>query len=121
MNQIFLLGNVGSIGESKETSGGKVAKFTLAVNEIYKDQKNTTWFNIVCFGKLAEICEKHVTKGMQMLVQGKVQNRTYEKQDGTKGFSSEVMAQTIKFVGKPVGPKPEPTEPSFDDLDEIPF
>lgn len=99
-NLIILQGNVTRDPEVKETSGGStILKFGLATSyskKVGEDfEEVTTFHNIVCFGKSAEWLSTKIKKGHKVMVTGRQENRSYEKQDGTKGFSSEVIAETV--------------------------
>lgn len=123
--KIILIGNVGADAESKSIASGSITKFSVATSETYVDangqsKKTVTWHNVVTFGKLADICAKYVKKGMQIAIDGKINNRQWDKDDGTKGFASDVVAEKVKFLGKPVEPKQSEPEFYFDS-DSIPF
>ena len=83
-NKVQLIGNLGMNPEIKALEGGrKVAKFTLATNEVYKNQKgekvqDTQWHNIVAWGKTASLMEELLTKGKEVLIEGKLTNRSWE-------------------------------------------
>lgn len=124
MNKIFILGRVGKDAESKQTGGGLITRFSVATNERFTDkngqiQTKTTWHTVICFGKLAEICAKHVVKGMQVLVEGKMSYRDFEKKDGSKGFSADIIASNVQFLGE----KKRGSEDELPDFssEEIPF
>lgn len=98
MNIAILTGNIGKDPESRVSqSGTAVCKFSLATTETYKGEKQTTWHNIVCFSKTAELVEKYLTKGSKIGIEGKIQNRSYEK-DGQKKYISEVVANRVEFL-----------------------
>lgn len=104
-NQATLVGNLGKDPEIKTVpNGDKVANFSIATSETWKDksgqkQERTVWHNIVCWRGLAEIVEKYVKKGDRVLVTGRIDNRSYDKQDGTKGYISEIVADNLKMLG----------------------
>ena len=84
-------------------SGRKLAKFSLATNESYKDvngekQTKTDWHNIV-EGKTAEIIEKYVTKGKEVAVEGKLTTRNYETKEGEKRYITEVVCNELLMLG----------------------
>jgi len=95
-NKVQLIGNLGMNPEIKELDGGrKVAKFTLATNEIYKNQKgekvqDTQWHNIVAWGKTASLMEELLTKGKEILVEGKLTNRSWDDKEGNKRYITEI-------------------------------
>lgn len=122
---------VGRVGKDPETSG-VVTKFTVATSEKYKDkagveQEKTEWHTITTFGKLAEVCQKYVTKGMQVYVEGKIQTSSYEK-DGVKKYSTSIIANTVQFLSKSTQATQQTDsnvidsfEPKFDDQQIVPF
>ncbi|MFY8000594.1 MAG: single-stranded DNA-binding protein [Candidatus Kapaibacteriota bacterium] len=99
-NRVLLIGNVGKDPEIRyTTSGVPVATFALATSEMWKDkdgvpQERTDWHNVVAWRKLAEIIQEIVKKGSRLLVEGKIQNRSYEK-NGEKRFITEILAENI--------------------------
>ena len=90
LNKVFLVGNLIRDPELRHTAQGtSVASFSLAVNRNYKGsdgefKKETNFFNIVVWGKVGENCAKYLSKGRSALVEGRLQNRSYETQDGQK-------------------------------------
>jgi single-strand DNA-binding protein len=105
VNKAILVGRVGITPELKNLdAGNKVTNFTVATSEYFKDksgnkQEKTEWHNIVAWGTLAEIVAKNVTKGTQLYIEGKIQNRSYDDKDGVKRYTSEVVAENIRFLG----------------------
>lgn len=97
-NCVQLIGNLGRDVELKELSNGnKVAKFTVATNDYYKNNKGevikeTQWHSIVAWGKTAELMSKVLKKGSNVVIQGKLVHRTYEDKDGNIKYTSEVKA-----------------------------
>ena len=108
MNKVILVGRLARDPEVRYTQTGKaVASFSLAVSRRFSrtsDQQNTTDFiPVVAWEKLAEICGNNLIKGSQVLVEGRMQVRNYDAQDGSKRYVTEVVAQDIEFMGsKPV-------------------
>ncbi|QQX76498.1 MULTISPECIES: single-stranded DNA-binding protein [Aequorivita] len=104
-NKVHLIGNVGNAPETKTLeSGRKVANFSLATNEFYKNsngekEQNTQWHNIVAWGKIAEIVEKYVGKGKEVAIEGKLTSRSYETEKGEKRYVTEVVADEILLLG----------------------
>lgn len=104
-NKVQLIGNVGNEPEiTNLESGKKVAKFSIATNESYKDSKgekvqNTEWHNIVAWGKLAEIVENYVGKGKEVALEGKLTSRSYETKEGEKRFITEIVVDEILLLG----------------------
>ena len=107
LNKSMLIGHVGQIEvKSFEGQGGprKCATFSLATTERYKDRNgnlvnNTEWHNIVSWNH-AELCEKYVSKGSQLYVEGKLRTRTWDDKDGNKRYVTEILAEKIDLLGK---------------------
>ena len=104
-NKVQLIGNVGNEPEiTNLDSGKKVAKFSIATNEFYKNsngekEQNTQWHNVVAWGKIAEIIEKYVGKGKEVALDGKLTSRSYETKEGEKRYVTEVVANEILLLG----------------------
>lgn len=105
-NKVQLIGNVGNDPEIKNFDGGKkLANFTIATNDSYKNEKGekvdqTEWHKVVAWGKTAEIIEKFVTKGLQIGLEGKLTHRTYEDKNGEKRYITEVLVSEVLLLGK---------------------
>lgn len=114
MNKVFLYGRVGQDPKLRTfDSGNKVANFSLATNDGYYDKSGnwvdkTEWHNIVAGGRLADRVEQKVAKGSELLVEGKIATRSYEK-DGQTIYITEIIALSIKVVG---GTKQGSSQPS---------
>jgi single-strand DNA-binding protein len=145
VNKVIVVGNLGSDPEVKFTASGQaVARFSIATSENWTDkngqkQERTEWHRIVAWGKLGEICGKHLAKGRQAYVEGKLQTNQWTDKEGQKRYTTEVIASTVQFLGSPRdgasrggGPNAEfgedaqsapnmGAEPSFDADEEIPF
>jgi single-strand DNA-binding protein len=104
-NKVQLIGNLGKAPEVKTLEGGKkVARFTMATNETYRDragrkETQTTWHNIVAWGKVAEIAEKFLDPGKEVAIEGKLVNRSYNDKAGNKQFITEVVANELLLLG----------------------
>ena len=103
-NKVQLIGNLGMDPVIKDFNGNKQARFSLATNEYYKDTKgerqtDTQWHNLVAWGKLAETVEKHVTKGKEILIEGRLNTRSYEDAEGHKKYITEIIVNDILFTG----------------------
>ncbi len=104
-NQVQLIGNLGKDPEVKDLdSGKKVANFTLATNETYRSKNGekkveTQWHNIVAWDKTAEIIEKYVTKGREIILRGKLTTESYETRDGDKRYVTKVVCDEVVLVG----------------------
>lgn len=105
MNKVILAGRLARDPEMRYTTSGKaVASFSLAVNRRFGrnagDQQQTADFiPIIAWEKLAEICGNNLIKGSQVLVEGRMQVRSYDAQDGSKRYVTEVVANEIEFMG----------------------
>jgi single-strand DNA-binding protein len=104
-NKVQLIGNLGNAPEVKTTeSGKKLARFSMATDESYRNAKGekvteTTWHNLVAWGKVADIAEKYLTKGKEVAVEGKLINNSYTDKDGNKKYSTEVLVSEILMLG----------------------
>lgn len=144
VNKVILVGRLGADPEVKAIgSGSTVARLNIATSESWvKDgnrQERTEWHRVTVWGKLAEICGKHLAKGRQVYVEGKLQTRQWEDQQGQKRYTTEIVASTVQFLGaaggeagagrssstsagnEDFGFQDFGPEPSFNSNDEIPF
>ncbi len=105
VNKVILVGNLGRDPELRYIpSGQAVANFTLATNERWRDkdgnnQERTEWHRIVVWGKSAENCAQFLQKGRSVYIEGKLQTQEWEDKDGNKRRTTEVIAQTVQFLG----------------------
>ncbi len=105
VNKAILIGNLGKDPELRYTPGGQaVASFSLATSEKWRDkdgvmQDRTEWHNIVVWGRQAETAKEYLTKGRQIYVEGRIQTRSWDDKDGNKRNTTEIVAQSIKFLG----------------------
>ena len=105
-NTVQLIGHVGNEPEIVNLdSGKKLAKFSVATNESYKNAKgekitDTQWHNIVAWGKTAELIENYVPKGKEVGIEGKLTSRSYEDKDGVKRYITEVVCNELLLLGK---------------------
>jgi single-strand DNA-binding protein len=106
VNKVFLLGNVGKDPEIRATAGGmNVASFSLATADRAKGQDGqwtdkTEWHNIVCFQRTAEIVRDYVKKGSQVLIEGKIQTRSWDdKTSGEKKYKTEILCNELTLLG----------------------
>ena len=106
MNKIILLGRLTKNPEIKfsQANNTKVANFSFAVNRKYVKQgeeRHTNFFNIVVYSKLADFAEKYLKQGLQILVSGRLQNRSWNDSNGQKRYITEVIAEEIDFADSP--------------------
>lgn len=122
MNKVILIGRLGDDPEVNHLdSGTAVAKFSLATSERFKDrngekQERTEWHKITVWGKLAEVVERYVRKGSQVMVEGKIQTSTYEK-DGQKRYSTEIVCQNLQMLDS----RPSDGNTNDSQKDRLPF
>ena len=157
LNKCMIIGNLGRDPEMRYTASGQpVTQFTVAVNRNYKNQagewqEETEWFRIVAWGPLAERTAEYLRKGRKVYVEGRLQTRQWEGQDGQKRYTTELVANTVtpldprprdetpreeaprdEVTGEAAGAAPRekapatagaPTEPApeYTDLDDLPF
>ncbi|RMA66162.1 single-stranded DNA-binding protein [Ulvibacter antarcticus] len=104
-NKVQLIGNLGNDPEIVTLeSGKKLAKFSIATNESYKNKEgervtDTQWHNVVAWGKTADIVESYVTKGKEIAVEGKLTSRSYDDKDGNKRYITEVVCNELLLLG----------------------
>lgn len=109
INKVIIVGNLGKDPEIRHTpSGQAVANFSIATSESWNDkegqkQEKTEWHRIVVWGKLAELCSKYLSKGRQCYLEGKLQTRAWDDKDGNKRYTTEVVANTVQFLGGSAG------------------
>lgn len=105
VNKVILLGRLGQDPELKYTpSGAPVCNFSLATSEFWADkngqkQERTEWHRVVVWGKLAELCNQYLGKGRQAFVEGRLQTRSWDDQNGQKKYTTEIVATTVQFIG----------------------
>lgn len=139
VNKVILVGRLGADPEIKSVGNGQsVARLSVATSESWtgKDgqkQERTEWHRVVVWGRQAENCAKHLSKGRQVYVEGRLQTRSWEDQQGQKRYATEIVASTVQFLGGASGERSHTSssgeygeqdfgpEPSFDPADEIPF
>lgn len=106
LNKVMLIGNLGKDPELKMTpSGQALARFSMATTETWKNtqgekQSKTEWHNIVVWGKQAEIAEKFLRKGRQVLVEGRIQYREYTDQAGVKKYITDIRCDNFVMLGR---------------------
>jgi len=147
VNKVILVGRLGGDPEVKTLeSGTKVAKFSLATTERYKDkegnqQENTEWHNVVLWRGLADVTERYMKKGDQVYIEGRIKSRKWTDKDGVERYFTDIVANEMTMLGSPNrsssgGDQPqssnakapqqnqvnEPQPSSLDDIDDdLPF
>jgi single-strand DNA-binding protein len=103
MNRVILIGNLANDPESRTTQSGlSTCSFRLAVQRRFANAqgvKEADFINIVAWRQLAELCAKYLTKGRKIAVEGSLQTRSYDAQDGSKRYVTEVIADSVEFLG----------------------
>ena len=103
LNKVFIIGNLTRDPELKSLpSGTQVASFGIATNRVWKDaqgqqQQDTQFHNIVVFGRQAETTAQYLKKGSSALIEGRIQNRSWDGQDGQKKYRAEIIAERVQF------------------------
>ena len=124
INKVMVIGNLGAdpVVRALPNSGQNVANFSLAMTERFTDrngakQERTEWLRVVAFGRLADTCERFLSKGRQVYVEGRLMSRQYEAKDGSgERYTTEIVARQIRFLGK----RPDSAEAKSTE-EEIPF
>lgn len=105
LNKVMLIGRLGRDPEIRYSQQGlAIVNFSIATSEQWTDkntgdrQEKTEWHRIVVFGKQAETCEKYLSKGSQIYIEGRLQTRNYEK-DGQTHYTTEIVASNFQFLG----------------------
>ena len=110
-NKVQLIGHLGNQPDVRNTeSGKKWARLSIATNEVYRNSKGekvteTQWHNLVAWGKVAEIAEKYLNKGSEIIVEGKLISRSYTDKDGAKKQITEVQVSEVLMLGAKPDPK----------------
>ena len=105
LNKVMVIGNLGADPEMRYTANGSaVTEFRVAVNRNYttnegERREETEWFRIVTWNRLAETCSQYLSKGRQVYVEGRLRTRSWEGQDGVTRYTTEVIAQEVRFLG----------------------
>ena len=131
LNKVMIIGNVGRDPEMRYTpSGSAVTSFSVAVGRRWTTPDNqqrdeTEWFNVVAWDKLAETCNQLITKGRKVYIEGRLQTRSWEGQDGQKRYRTEVIAASMLLLdSRPqgTGQREEAGFPTDEmEPDDIPF
>lgn len=105
VNKAILIGNLGQDPEVRHTPSGSAAtSFSIATTRSYKDksgqkQDETQWHKVITWGKLAEFCGEYLSKGRSVYIEGRIEYRTWEDKEGNKRNTTEIVADTVNFVG----------------------
>jgi single-strand DNA-binding protein len=131
LNKVMIIGHLGREPEMRYTPSGRpVTSFSVATTRTWnapdgERREETEWFNIVAWGNLAEICKQYLNKGQQVYVEGRLQTRRWEDQEGKKHFSTEIVAGEMIMLGeRPARSGGETAAPGHEpplEEDEFPF
>ncbi len=131
LNKVMIIGHLGRDPEMRYTPSGRpVTTFTVATSRTWNTSDGerhteTEWFNVVTWGNLAEICKQYLTKGQQVYVEGRLQTRRWDDNEGVKHTSVEIVASEMMILGdrKDTGHNNQPAETASEDEteDEYPF
>lgn len=138
LNKAMIIGNLTRDPEMRQTTSGQnVCSFGVATNRSWKNQQGekqeqVEYHNIVAWGKLAEICGQYLQKGKKVYIDGRLQTRDWEGQDGQKKYRTEIVAENMIMLsrsgdapmgGSPMGGGAQPAPPAEDEinLEDIPF
>lgn len=134
MNKAFLIGNLTRDPEyAVTTNGTPVCKFTIAVQRRFPDaqgNKQADFLPVIAWRQLAELCGRYLAKGRKAAIIGEIQTRSYDAQDGTKRYVTEIIADEVQFLSSGTQqqsaanmPEPSPMQQGFAvvDDDELPF
>ncbi|HKA35479.1 MAG TPA: single-stranded DNA-binding protein [Thermoanaerobaculia bacterium] len=138
VNKVILIGNLGKDPELRTTpQGTSLARFSVATTSVWKDssgakKEKTEWHDVVAWERLAQICGEYLHKGKQVYVEGSLQTRSWEDQNGQKRYKTEIKANNVVMLGSrdasrgDAAPAPGPREvsevaepPAYDD--DVPF
>ena len=125
LSQTIIIGRTTKEPEIRQTqNGGSVATFTIACDRNFKNaqgEKETDFFNIVCWRGLAETVGRYLGKGRLVAVSGRLQNRSYEAKDGIKRYITEIVASEVQFLDR----AKDAQQPQFEEVEiddsELPF
>lgn len=134
LNKVMIIGNLGADPEMRFTaSGTPVTSFRIAVNRTRlaaggERHEETEWFSVVAWNKLAETCNQFLGKGRRVFVEGRLQTRSWEGQDGQRRYRTEIVANDVLFLDRAGAALPDGTseeEPLAEDQDlepeDLPF
>jgi single-strand DNA-binding protein len=106
INKVILVGNLGADPETRySTSGSAVTNLRIATTDSWRDkqsgeqQERTEWHRVVCFNRLAEIAAEYLRKGSQVYIEGRIQTRKWQGQDGQDRYTTEIVASEMQMLG----------------------
>jgi len=105
-NSVQLIGHLGADPKSQKLDNGNLrVSFSMATNDFYRDKngekvEETEWHNIVAFGKTAEIAEKYLKKGNEVIIRGKLTTRSWDDKEGKKQYMTQIIASQLHLLDK---------------------
>jgi single-strand DNA-binding protein len=123
VNKVELIGNLGTDPELRYTPGGQaVCDLSVATSSVWKGKdgstkKDTQWHRVVVWGKQAENCKQYLNKGRQVLIEGRLQTRSFEDKEGIKRWVTEIVARNVQFLGS--RPSQQSTSPESQTVPEV--
>lgn len=123
LNKVMIIGHLGRDPEIRYTPSGRpVTSFNVATTRTWTSyegerKEETEWFNVVAWGPLAEICNQHLSRGQQVYIEGRLQTRGWEDEQGRRHFRTEVVAQEMIILGDRQSPH-YVQSPDFDGNDD---
>jgi single-strand DNA-binding protein len=122
LNKVMLIGHLGDEVKMHYFEGGNsIGRFPIATNEVYKNKEgesitNTEWHNIVVRNRLAEICEKYLTKGDKIYCEGRIKTRQWTGEDGQQRYTTEIQVTDLTFLSnkRSEGQAPQASQPKPD-------
>ena len=144
MNKVIMIGNLANDPEARTTQSGiSQSTFRIAVQRRFANQqgvREADFFTVIAWRQTADFCNRYLSKGRRVAVEGSIQNRSYDAQDGSKRYVTEIIADNIEALGSrdegqgqarprdngPTPPPAQPAPPSMNDFtevddDELPF
>ncbi len=127
LNKVMIIGHVGREPEMRYTPSGRpVTSFSVATSRSWTSaegerREETEWFNVVAWGNLAEICKTHLSKSQQVYVEGRLQTRGWEDENGNKHFRTELVANEMILLGDRRNLRQDAGYDDNDDIDDYAF
>jgi single-strand DNA-binding protein len=127
LNKVMIIGNLGRDPEMRYTPSGKpVTTFSVATSRTWstsdgEKREETEWFNVVAWSSLAEICKQYLTKGQQVYIEGRLQTRHWDDQEGNKHTSVEIVANEMIILSERREAGEGSTESESSEDEEFPF
>ena len=125
LNKVMVMGNLGADPEMRFTADGTpITNFRIAVNRMVggmngERRQETDWFTVVAWRKLAETCNQYLTKGKRVYVEGRLQIRSWQAQDGQTRYQTEIVANDVIFLDRATSPLPGGAQEDSMELGEI--